>query len=232
MADRKVFADSVTPLPAQEGLAPNGLTMNAASTEHRQEVMTVLFSLAIPAEAQKDLEARVAKGEVVPVDELQKRYAAGKGDVKALVDWLRKQGFKVGKVTKDGTSVYAKARVDQIEKSLGVEMVRVTKDGLTFTAARNAPSLPAEVAGSVHSIIGLQPFRRAHKQNRKQLPSSGNRASLAAAAAATPSPNVQNAPPYLVKEILKAYNADGLGVTGQGQTIAILIDTFPVNSDV
>jgi hypothetical protein len=63
--------------------------------------------------------------------------------VKALVDWLKKQGFKIGKVTKGGTSVYARARVDQIEKSLGVEMVRVTKDELTFTAARNAPSLAA-----------------------------------------------------------------------------------------
>jgi kumamolisin len=206
--------------------------MKAASAEHRQEVMTLLFSLAIPAEAQKELEARVARGEVVPPEELQKRYAVGKGDVKVLVDWLKKEGFKVGKVTKDGTAVYASARVDQIEKSLGVEMVRVTKDGLTFTAARNAPSLPAEVAGSVHAIVGLQPFRRAHKHGRKQLPTRGNRASVKSGSAATPSPNVANAPPYLVREILKTYNADGLSVTGKGQTIAILIDTFPVDSDV
>jgi kumamolisin len=194
--------------------------------------MTLLFSLAIPAELQQDLEARVARGEVVPPDELQKRYAVGKGDVKALVDWLKTQGFRIGKVTKDGTAVYASARVDQIEKSLGVEMVRVTKDGLTFTAARNAPSLPADVAGSVHAIVGLQPFRRAHKHGRKQLPTRGNRASLKSGSAATPSPNVANKPPFLVNEILKAYNANGLNVTGKGQTIAILIDTFAVDSDV
>ncbi len=47
-----------------------------------------------------------------------------------------------------------------------------------------------------------------------------------------PSPNVENAPPYLVSEIMKAYNADGLTVTGKGQTIAILIDTAPADSDL
>jgi kumamolisin len=47
-----------------------------------------------------------------------------------------------------------------------------------------------------------------------------------------PSPNVENTPPYLVSEIMKAYNADGLTVTGKGQTIAILIDTAPADSDL
>src|SRR5262249_44111324 len=140
---------------------------------------------------------------------------------------------------------------------LDVKMTRVTKDGITYTAAQNAPSLPAEVGQGVHAIIGLQPFRQAQKQNRQCVPSGGNRASLAATGVARkggtkksaarkgaakgatfkggisgPTPNIQNAPPYLVKEVLKAYNADALPVTGKGQTIAILIDTFPADSDL
>ena len=35
-----------------------------------------------------------------------------------------------------------------------------------------------------------------------------------------------------MSEILKAYGADGLAVTGKGQTIAILIDTFPTAADL
>src|SRR5436309_666699 len=112
MADRKVFADSVTPLPPQEGLAPNGLMVNATSAQHREESMTLLFSLSIPADAQKNLEERVARGEVVPIDELQKRYVPAKAKVKSLVDWLKKQGYKIEKVSGDGTSVYARATVD------------------------------------------------------------------------------------------------------------------------
>jgi kumamolisin len=67
-----------------------------------------------------------------------------------------------------------------------------------------------------------------------RLPKRANHSSLSAHAATTtaPGPNVANAPPYLVSEVLKAYNADALGVTGKGQTIAILIDTFPADSDL
>jgi hypothetical protein len=35
-----------------------------------------------------------------------------------------------------------------------------------------------------------------------------------------------------VSEVLKAYNADGLPVTGKGQTIAVLIDTVPADTDL
>jgi len=110
--------------------------------------------------------------------------------------------------------------------------VRVTKNGVTYTAAKNAPSLPADVGKGVHAIIGLQPFRQAHKNSRRYVGANGNRAALDVENAAAPTTNIQNAPPYLVAEILKAYGASGLTVTGAGQTIAILIDTFPVDSDL
>lgn len=258
MSDRKVFQDSVTPLPEQEGLTHNGLMVNAMEPEHRDDAMTILFSLALPPEMQSQLEEKVARGEVVPIAELQKNYVPKVADRKALVAWLKKQGFEIMQESDDGTSVYARGSIDQIEKSLAVKMTRVTKDGITYTAAQNAPSLPANVGKGVHAIIGLQPFRQAHKHSRKCVPSGGNRASLdvtgvaakkagakksaarkgAAKKAATrggvfgPSPNIQNAPPYLVSEVLKAYNAAALPVTGKGQTIAILIDTFPADSDL
>jgi kumamolisin len=240
MGDRKVFSDSVTPLPDQLGLTPHGLMVNAIEPQRRNETMTLLFSMSIPTDAHNDLEARVARGEVIGLDELKQKYAANSDDVKALLAWLKDQGFEIVKESSDGTGVYAKATVDQIEQSLGVKMVQVTKDGLTYTASQNAPSLPVEVAKSVHAIIGLQPFRQAQKHNRRRVPKGGNRASLnakstkgtAAASTVAPSPNIANAPPYLVQEILKAYNADGLSVTGKGQKIAILIDTFPNDGDL
>ena len=40
-------------------------------------------------------------------------------------------------------------------------------------------------------------------------------------------PETADKPPFLVKEIEGAYGAANLGYTGAGQTIAILIDTFP-----
>jgi kumamolisin len=251
MAARKVFEDSVTPLPDEPGPTPRGLLVQAAEPDTREEEMTVLFSLQIPPDDEKDLEERVARGEVVPAEELQKRYAPDAGDREKLVKWLKAQNFDVTEVSSDGTSVYARASVDRIEKSLGVHMVRVTKDGVTYTAAKNAPSLPANVAKSVHAIIGLQPFRQARKQSRMCMLHNLNLMSLAdsvgaangkrggtggraksAKPAAGKQARVANTPPYLVSEVLKAYGAQGLNVTGKGQTVAILIDTVPVASDL
>src|SRR5439155_5806098 len=107
-------------------------------------------------------------------------------------------------------------------KSLGVKMVRATKDGLTYTAAQTAPSLPVNIGNSVHATVGLQPFRHPHKHSMKRIPKDHNRVALDGPAPDGPSRNIENAPPYLVPEILRAYNADGLSVTGNGQTIAIL----------
>jgi kumamolisin len=250
MSDRKVFSDSVTPLPEQ-GPTAHGLMVAAAKPEHRDEKMSLLFSVAIPDSAQADLEEKVARGEVVAPGDLSKKYSASADDVKGLVSWLKSQGYKVTHVTPDNTGVYAEASVDNIAKSLAVNMVSVTKDGLTYTAAQNAPSMPADVAKNVHAIIGLQPFRRAHKHFRMCTPKSRNRLDLKitgpapkssskaakpsakpAAAGLAPSPNIANAPPYLVSEILKAYGADGLSFTGKGQTIGILIDTVPDDNDL
>jgi len=235
MPDRKVFDDSITPLPDQPGPTERGLIVQQAEPEHRDESMNVLFSLEIPSHSESDLEARVARGEVMSVDELEKNYSPDAADRDKLVAWLKGQHFDVFDISKDGTSVYARATVAQIEESLDVDMVRVTKDGVTYTAARNAPSLPADVGARVHAIIGLQPFRQARKQSRICMPHNGNRTSLNGADRALadhPTTNISNKPPYLVDEILRTYGADHLGVTGRGQTIAILIDTVPNDGDL
>jgi kumamolisin len=234
MADRKMFHDSVVAIPIESGPAPGGLMVQPAAAENRNEVMTLHFSLALPAAAAADLEAKVAKGETVPVDALHRDYGAKQGDVDALVAWLKTQGYAIKLVSPDRTSVYATAPVGTIEKSLAVNMVRVNLNGFTYTAARNAPSLPADVGEAVQAIGGLQPFRQAHKHGKRRPPRHDNRCGLVSSAgvAPAPTPNIANAPPYLASEVRKAYNADGLGVTGSGQTIAILIDTFPADADL
>jgi kumamolisin len=224
MANRKMFPNSVVPLPAGPGLAPSGMVVNAADAAHKTEKMTIHFSFEAPH--QDELEARVARGEVVTAQELNGRYAVDPAQVKKLTEWLARQGYDAPHVTPDRTSVYAEAPVDRIESSLGVHMVRVTHDGSTWTAASDVPSLPDEIAAQIHHIGGLQPFRRAHKHSRMRPLKANNRGDDEMA------PNVANAPPYLVSELLGAYGANALGVSGKGQEIAILIDTVPLDADL
>jgi len=112
-----------------------------ATSEHRDERMTLHFSLALPREVAADLEEKVARGETVPAEGLS-GYGAKKADADALTAWLGTEGFEIENVSADNTSIYASASVAKIENSLQVQMVRVSRDGFTYTAARNAPSLP------------------------------------------------------------------------------------------
>lgn len=230
MANRKVFQDSIVPLPAQNGITPMGLMIQATEPPHFDETLPVHFSVNMSADAQAELEKRVSQGEILKPDELNQQYSPQKEQVDKLVSWLQGQGFDITHVAPDG--VYATASADQISKSLNVNMVRVTKDGVTYTAAQNAPSLPAEIAGSVGSINGLQPFLQVKKHFRLIRPGQIHHHIATALATGMPAPAIQNAPPYLAAEFLKAYDADGVGVTGKGQTIAILIDTFPHQNDL
>lgn len=224
MAERRVFHDSVVPLPDQPGLAPAGLLQHAEKPRDMTGRMTLQFALGPSVEQRAQLEAKVAEGAVVSPKELQEEFGASEASVNALTDWLKKQGFKIEEVSDDRTSVYASAPLSVIESSLAVTMVDVTTEGETYTAARDAPSLPIDAAADVQAIIGLQPYRHARKHLR--------RAPLADAEAVGEDTAAARAFGYLVSDILGAYGAAGMEATGDGQTIAILIDTFPLQGDL
>ncbi len=233
MGNRITFHDSIIQLPPQ-GITPHGMMVNNIGPEDKDEEMTIQFSLSIPPHLQKELEDKVSNGEALTLDQLKNIYSPAGADTNKLIAWLQSQGYTEITTSPDSINVYAKAKVSQIAGSLQVNMVKVTHDGITCHAAQNAPSLPEEVAGSVHAINGLQPFRRAHKKCRVITPKPGSKLDTAADGTNTPAANPATSwnAPYLVGEILDAYNATNLSITGKNQTIAILIDTFANDTDL
>jgi kumamolisin len=223
-----------------------GINVQAISPD-RQSKLEIQISLGM--RNVSEMQQRVAKGEIIPETDLDKLYRPPASDYEALVAWLKEQGFEITQTTADRTSVYAKGTLEQIENSLQVKMVKVTVAGVTYAAAKTAPSLPTSIAGHVLGINGLQPFLRAHKHVIAKNPRDAELvpkdskfvldiaklevedAKLAPDDAKL-APNVANKPPYLVREILGAYNGKNLTVTGKGQTIAILIDTLPRDTDL
>ena len=224
MAERKVLHDSVTPLPGGPALMATGILQHGTKPEDLTRRMRLQFALRPPAERQAELEAKVAEGVVVSPTEIRDAYGAADASVDALTAWLTGQGFDVDEVTADGTSIYASAPLSVIESSLGVDMVRVSKEGVTYPAARNAPSLPVDVAQDVRAIIGLQPYRHPRKHLRRARPALADAAGSGAGASRPDG--------YLVSDLLRAYGAEGLDATGAGQVIGILIDTFPDDDDL
>jgi kumamolisin len=242
---RKVFTESVIPLPESTAAPINGRTVAKATAQTAKQKVKFAIALTMPAKAKQELADRIAKGEVLTAKEIDEKYSPPAGDVEKLVKWLKapEQSLTVLGQSKDRSSIYVQGTVPQIEKALQVQFVRVTQGGVTYTAVRNAPSLPIEYTSSVSGFLGLQPNRKATKKilpitvgnrakGRKDNQSTAKFRPLLSAPPSPESPTAPSLPPYSVPEILKVYNADALGATGKGQTIAILIDTFPNKDDV
>ena len=226
MADRKVFNNSIVPLPLEGTHPALGLVIQQAQPFDRDRRLTLNFAFHLPTETRLDLEASIAKGEVVPIADQDERYRPSQDDVGRLQEWLVGQGFKIESVERDG--LYASAPASAVATALHVDMVQVTRDGFTGPAARNAPSLPDDVGATVGSIGGLQPFIRLHRHSRMRSVGSAN-----VAEAAGPAPAVAGfLPPYLLDDLRRAYGAEGIQATGAGQTIAILIDAAPNMDDI
>ena len=174
-----------------------------------------------------DLQARISRGETVSRSEMGAKYYPVAADYETVRAWLESEGFKISRTDSNRLAIFATATLAQIRQHLETEFRRVrTADG-EFVSAVSAPSVPAYVAPLIHGINGLQPHIRMHKHSRSIAPI------LQRESAATPqSQQVPNAPPFLVGEIAKAYGANSLTQTGAGETIAIVIDTFPLTTDL
>jgi kumamolisin len=135
MADRKIFADSITPLP--EDMAPTqlGVVLNKAKSVDKSQEMHLIFSLNMDPALQKELEDKVAAGQTVSPAELKQKYVPDQANIDVLVAWLKAQGFTITRISPNGTAIYASAPIQTIEQSLQVTMVSVTRNGIAYTAA-------------------------------------------------------------------------------------------------
>ena len=165
-----------------------------------------------------ELEARVAAGETIPRAEMAARYLPAEKDYQAVAQWLTAQGLTVvGTSGASHTVVAVTGTTAQLQQAFQTRFARVQSRGEEFTAAVTPPSLPAEIESQVRAVHGLQPYLHPHKQiiHRKPLAETAD-----------------GQPPFLVSDITNAYGISGTGLTGAGQSIAIVIDTVPNNSDL
>jgi kumamolisin len=164
------------------------------------------------------LKARLHRGEKIGPQELGAKYQPAAADYQAVTNWLVGQGLTITRTDPGRVAVFARGTVRQLAAAFQVTFARVASKGAEFTSAVTPPSLPAALAGAVLGVNGLQPHLRPHKH----LLSAPKPLSTASS----------TLPPYWPRDILKAYGGGGLTVTGAGGTIGIIIDTFPLDSDL
>lgn len=178
---------------------------------------TVEFQVALRMRDLVGLRTQIAAGESLSNAQMIADHFPLASDYQLVVDWLAAQGLTVERTHPNYLSIEVRGTVAQVSRALGTEFVRVKVDGKPFVAARTAPSLPTDFSRFVLGINGLQPYQRAFTLGRRVQPES---------------PTVPYAVPYSINDIKTAYSGLNLGVDGTGQTIAILIDVAPQNSDL
>src|SRR5437588_7687193 len=215
------------PLPPGRIILPGSVTTVHAPAALRPVDLNRRIEFMVPLKMRNYAEmlARVAQGQIITPQEMLQKYYPLEADYQAVTGWLTGQGFTITKTDPNHLSIFAFGTVRQVQHVMQVNFGRVSVANKVYVSAVTAPSIPASLAPVVLGINGLQPHIKAHKHSHR-VPMESTRIVSTPGQFASPSPQTANRPPYLVGEILKAYDANGLSLTGSGQKIAVVIDTF------
>lgn len=212
-AGRISLPDSIRDVPAS---APTGaITPHIArSSLTIAELNTPMeFSLSLKMRNFADLQARLARGELISPAEMAAKYWPLQSDYDAVANWLTQQGFTVSPDS-GHLLVTASGTVAQVQGIFQVSFARVASDGADFSSAVTPPSVPAALAPALVGVNGLQP----HLRKRPHLLLQPNSAT-------------GFVPPFYPSQIKQAYGAGALSLDGSGQTIAIVMSAYPAGSN-
>lgn len=198
-----------------------------AEQKHKDKQMEISFHFDLPQEKKDLLQQKIDNGQTLTIGELNTTFAPDPKEVYELIQWLKDNGFHKVRQSNDKLNVYAVSTADNISNKLSCDVV-VVDDGKTEVVSMNGDvSLPANLSSSISSVNGLQPFLIRKKKSQKADAIHKFKPS-----AKTTDTMIKGKPPYIVNEILGAYNGTGMTFSGVNQTIGILIDTAPYNSDM
>ena len=218
-ATRTAFPDSVKAVAGAPAPQASSATIKRTVLGADERAASMPFEVSLRMRNFDEMQARIARGELISDSEKQARYFPLAADHDRVVKWLEDQGLEVTRTDGNRLGVFGRGSVDAVAAAFGVAFARVTAaDGLEFTSAVTAPSLPNDLSPAVLGIHGLQPHIRRRVLSTPRLAGAAPRINIGAG--------------YLPAAIAAAYNAGGLGVDGTGQTIAIYAFAYPALSDL
>jgi kumamolisin len=149
----------------------------------------------------EELGARVARGEILSLEEMRTRYFPTHESWEAAATWARANRYSVESEGSTRMTVFTTSTVTQVQASLKVRFARtIGTDGAEYTSTTDEPSLPPEIAGLVAKVSGLRSDLRARAASGVVTTGRGTR--------------------MLPQTVSGAYNTGGL--TGAGQTIVVV----------
>jgi subtilase family serine protease len=87
--------------------------------------------------------------------QVRDRFAPTDATVGSVRDWLADEGFRLGSVPANRAYVTASGSADQVQDAFGVQLGQYKVDGRTVRAADRNLSIPANLAGAVSGVSGV-----------------------------------------------------------------------------
>ncbi len=142
--------------------------------------------------------------------EFGRQYGVAPQDIARITAWLTSHDFTVGVVYPNALVIDFSGTAGAVRRAFHTEIHRVASKGAMHIANIGDPQIPAALAPAVRGIVSLHDFRPRSMSKRKPKYTVGNQQFVAPADLAT----IYNFNPVFAK-----------GISGQGQTIALVEDT-------
>ncbi len=173
-------------------------------------------------------------------EDFAERFGRSETELNSALEWLRAQGFTIDQVWSNRLAISFSSSVDRLERVFQVE-VNNYKDrtGRVFYSNNRSPKLPDQIAKITSSLKGLnnaylyrtnskiKPFPKEDQKSWQDFVKKGKNFQEV---------RVANSPIFFgPSDFGLAYNVSPLtqaGMKGQGQRVAIIIDSDVLDSDI
>jgi kumamolisin len=222
--EKAILTSSIKAVAAVPTADPNQGYETRSTLTASEQAETVNLEVPLQMHNFDELESRVAAGEKISSQELAAKYEPSAADYQQVETWLTSQGLTVTREDGHHIGIFVRGTVAQIQKAMSVTFAKVSVNGTEYTSAVTAPTVPGWMSSLVIGVNGLQPHIFAHKHSIIGPIGTPLKAGAGYEGVI-----------YTPAQIAAAYNATPLytaNLNGSGQTIAIIIDTFPLLSDL
>ncbi len=141
-------------------------------------------------------------------------YGPAQSDIDTVSAWLKAQGFTVNAVYPSGMQIDFSGTAGQVRAALHTEIHHLSVNGVAHVGNMSDPQIPAALAAAVRGVVSLHDFTP--RSMSKARPAFTFTAQGYTYQAVTPS------------DLATIYNLNPLfaaGITGKGQTIAVIEDS-------
>ncbi len=148
----------------------------------------------------------------ISATEFGKNYGLAEADIQTISGWLESHGFTINSVYPSGMTIDFSGSAGQVRRAFHTSIHNLDVNGERHIANVSDPQIPAALAPAIAGVVSLHDFRP-HKMSRPKYTFTYNRQTYWAMVPA---------------DLATIYDFNPLfakGITGAGQTIAVVEDT-------